>query len=241
MTRKIESFSKILAAELAQAPPAKKGERTKRRLLLAATQVLERTGFHDLRVSDITDLAKAADGSFWAYFKDKKEVTLQVLEEYLTRMPELIERLDKSAATPFEQIREANLGWILNVRANAGLMRCVFQMSDEDSEFSRMVHATNRSWYERVARSVVRNHSDAAIDPQAALFASWSLGGMSDEMIRRLIVYPDKSFVRFVRKNSIDDEALASCMAVIWFRVLYPGLPLPPHLTGMAYKLAAFN
>jgi AcrR family transcriptional regulator len=241
MPRQTESYTKRLAAELKSNPPKRKGERTRRRLQLAAAKVLEHNGFHGLRVGDITSAADASDGAFYIYFKDKKEITLSVLEDFLTSSPLGAQSGGARPGGPFEAIREANLRWIRHVRANAGLMRCVFQVSDEDTEFSRLVHSTNRRWYERVARSVVRNHPDAALDPDAVLFAAWTLGSMTDELLRRIVVYPDPNLVGFLGETATDDEALATAIAVIWHRVLYPGWPLPDDLDGLALDLAGFS
>lgn len=240
MSRQSESYTTRLAAELKSDPPKRKGERTRRRLELAAAKVLERNGFHGLRVGDITKAARASDGAFYIYFKDKKEITLSVLEDFLTSTPLGTVRAGKHD-TPFEGIRGANLLWLRHVRANAGLMRCVFQVSDEDTEFSRLVHATNRTWYERVARSVVRNHPQEGVDPEAALFAAWTLGGMTDELLRRIVVYPDPNLVGFLGQTADDDEALADALAVIWYRVLYPDRPLPEGLYGLARELVRFG
>lgn len=241
MPRQTESYTRRLAAELKSNPPRRKGERTRRRLELAAARVLERNGFHGLRVADITSAADASDGSFYIYFRDKKEITLSVLEAFLTSSPLAVGSGGAGYGGPFGAIREANLLWIRHVRANAGLMRCVFQVSDEDTEFGRLVHSTNRTWYERVARSVVRNHPGAAVEPDAALFAAWTLGGMTDELLRRIVVYPDPNLVGFLGDTATDDEALATAIAVIWYRVLYPGWPLPDDLGGLALDVAGFG
>lgn len=241
MTDHIESYTERLAAQLETDPPKRKGERTRERIKLAAAEVLEREGFHAMRVSDITRQAASSDGSFYVYFKDKKEVALTVLQEFLTGMQLIGVREGDDASDPYNLIQHANHNWITAVRANAGLMRSVFQLSDEDQEFGALVNSTNRRWYQRVANSVVRNYPQGAADPSAALFAAWALGGMMDELMRRLVVYPDADFVEFLEKAAADDEALASALSVIWMRVLYPRLPLPRVQPKLAAALSALG
>jgi len=241
MEVEIDGYTAKLAQRLKTNPPKRKGERTRERIKLAAARVLERHGYHDMRVGDITKAARSSDGSFYIYFKDKKEVTLTVLREFLHGMQMVPIGRSGARRSPFEAIMYSNLGWIRHVRANAGLMRSVFQMSDEDSEFGRLVNSSNRAWHERVARSVVKTGSEGAVDPSAALFAAWSLGGMMDELMRRLVVYPDVEFVEFLEKTTPDDEALAAALAVIWHRVLYPTHQLPSDLSGLALDLSHFS
>jgi AcrR family transcriptional regulator len=231
------SYTAQLAHKLETAPPKKKGERTRERLILAAAEVLERAGFHAMRVSDITKAAGSSDGAFYVYFKDKKDVSLTVLEDFLSSTHILVQSAKGLARSPFHVIKETNLGWIRAIRANAGLMRSVFQLSDEDPEFGRIIHDSNRGWYERVVGSVVRNHPEGSVDTTAALFAVWALGGMMDELMRRVAVYPDEGFVDFLDRNIGNDEELATALSVIWYRVLYPQEELPGELPKLASAL----
>ena len=238
MPDSFDSYKQRLAHRLKTDPPKRKGERTRERMKLAAAEVLEKTGFHAMRVSDITQAAGSSDGSFYMYFKDKKDITLTVLREFLEGMQMVGATPSGQAFDPFEAIRYSNLGYIRSVRANAGLMRSVFQMSDEDSEFGDLVHTTNRNWYQRVSRSVVKHYPEGSVDPDAAFFAAWALGGMMDEVMRRVVVYPDAEVVSFIDDHQVDDETFAIALAVIWSRVLYPGRPLPEGLNGLADALA---
>lgn len=240
--QRIEHFNASYTAQLAHKletdPPKKKGERTRDRLMLAAAEVLERSGFHAMRVSDITKAAGSSDGAFYVYFKDKKDVSLKVLEDFMSSTHILAQSVHGRSPSPFHVIKETNHGWIRAIRANAGLMRSVFQLSDEDPEFGRIIHDSNRVWYERVVGSVVRNHPEGSVDTTAALFAVWALGGMMDELMRRVAVYPDEGFVDFLDRNLEDDEDLATALSVIWYRVLYPQEELPKDLPKLAQALS---
>lgn len=235
------SYTEQLAQRLAEAPPRRKGERTRARLELACAEVLAREGFHAMRISDITVAAGVSEGLFYSYFTDKREISLAVLGGFLEALQDTGPLPSGLTREPFAAIRHANLGWIRNVQANAGLMRCVFQLTDEEPEFGALVHAANRAWYERVARSVLRNHPAGAADPAAALFAAWALGGMMDDLMRRLVVYPDEAFVEFLATEAPGDEALADALAVVWLRVLYPGLAPPAGLAPLATSLASLG
>jgi AcrR family transcriptional regulator len=241
MKDEAQSYTARLARHLETDPPRRKGERTRERIKLAAARVLERCGFHAMRVGDITEAAGSSDGAFYIYFKDKKDVALKVLEEFLLGMQLVGEAPPGKRRDPFEMIRRANLNWIRTVRANAGLMRSVFQLSDEDPEFGQLVHSSNRAWYRRVAKSVVRNYAGDRVDPSVAFFAASALGAMMDELMRRVVVYPDQEFVRFLGEVAPGDEELATALAVIWFRVLYPERELPTGLGGLAESLSTIG
>lgn len=236
----VESYTAQLERKLRTSPPKRKGDRTRERLKLAAARVLERVGYHAMRIVDITEQAETSDGSFYIYFKDKKEITLSVLEEFLEGMQQ-VEVVTEEPRSPFHSIRHANLYYLGIMRSNSGLMRCVLQLADEDPEFGRISHNFNRVWHEKIARSVVRNHTKSEVEYKAALFASLALGAMMDELIRRIAIYPDEGLVAFLEETCPDDGELADALSVLWFRTLYPDRPLPEQMGKLALDLKAFG
>ena len=238
MAELAESFTAALGNRLRSNPPKRKGDRTRERFKLATAQVLENVGFHAMRVSDVTEAADASEGTFYIYFRDKRDATRTVLQQFLSDMQTAGDSDALGGGSAFEAIRHTNLQWIRLVRANAGLMRCAFQLGDEDPEFGRLVHSYNRVWYERVAKSVVRHSPKGAISMNAAMFAAYSLGAMMDDLMRRMVVYPDPQFLSFLSKTAPSDEAIADALSVIGLRILYPN-EAPPKLKGLAAELAS--
>ena len=155
------SFVQYLETRLRDHAPPSKGERTRERLKIATAKMLQDRGYHVMRVTDITQAAKVAEGSFYVYFDDKKDASLAVLGEFLKEFIDL-RAPPEQVKVPFNSARAANRRWLALCRANAGLMRCLLQVGDEDPDFARLVHRTNHEWYERLARSVRPNHSNVS-------------------------------------------------------------------------------
>lgn len=233
------SFIEYLETELGERPPKQKGQRTRERLKIAAARMLEQKGYHAMRVSDVTEAAGLAEGSFYVYFKDKFDVTRTVLSALLEDFFS-IELVPAEGRSPFASIRWANRRWIAMCRNNAGLMRCVLQVGDEDPEFARLISRTNRVWYERVAEGVLRRFPDEAAERGPALLAAYCLGAMMDDLSRKLIVYNDPEFQALLSELHADDEALADATSVIWMRVLYPGMRIDQKLASAATVLASW-
>jgi len=227
------SFIEHLETALREAPPKQKGQRTRERLKIATARVLEQKGYHSMRVSDVSEAAEVAEGSFYVYFNDKTDAALTVLTEFL----EGFVNLDAGAkgGEPFESIRTANRRWFSVCRANAGLMRCILQLGDEEPEFARLSQRSNRIWSERVARGA-RAHSAAGAAP--ARLAAYMLGGMVDEMVRKLLIYPDPEFHALLKELGADDNAVADAASVVWLKIFHPGLAAPDDLPSAAAGLA---
>ena len=69
-------------------PRSRKGARTRARLLEAAKQVFEETGFLDARVSDIAERAGLSHGSFYHYFDSKEQIFREIAEMMDERLSE---------------------------------------------------------------------------------------------------------------------------------------------------------
>ncbi len=233
--RETLSFAAYLENRLRDDAPKLKGERTRARLKIAAANVLGEKGYHAMRVSDVTERAGVAEGSFYVYFDDKKEISLTVLSALLEDFFKL-SAPPETARSPFDSIRASNRRWIALCRANAGLMRCIFQLGDEEPDFSRLVQRTNREWYGRVSRSVLRRHKDLA--QETALLAIYFLGAMMDEVVRKLVVYPDPEFIKVIKSMRANDDAVADAASIIWLRILDAGMMPPDDLPPTAAKLA---
>nr|WP_277602460.1 TetR/AcrR family transcriptional regulator [Parahaliea mediterranea] len=113
-----------------------RGEAARRRLKEAATRVLDRVGFHQMRVKDVTDEAGVAAGLFYHYFKDLRELVDELLDEHIAGFEavEAIER-DVSKGDWFNRLR-AHYEICVRVHAeHPGIMRCIAQFSADDPDF----------------------------------------------------------------------------------------------------------
>ena len=60
-----------------------RGEVARAKLKRAAMTVMEKTGYHGMRIHDVTSEAGVAAGLFYHYFNDLKSLTLEVLKDYI--------------------------------------------------------------------------------------------------------------------------------------------------------------
>jgi TetR/AcrR family transcriptional regulator, transcriptional repressor for nem operon len=227
-------FDYLRRTEGAKANKAK-GDRTRSALMLAAVKTLEKKGYRDLRVADIASAAKVSSATFYVYFEDKTDITLRVLSDFLEQ-PLRFVRPTGAAKTPFAGILEANRQWLELVRANAGLVRSLFQLSDEDPGFANLVHEANRRWYARVAENAQRT-LDGAIDRRVALLCAYSLGSMIDEICRKLVVQTDPHFVELMQDTVPSDQDLAELLSLLWYRALFGRDPADTMRSGAALSL----
>ncbi len=97
---------------MATEPTAPKGQRTRQRILDAASKVFTREGYVDARMSDVAVQAGLSFGGLYRYFANKEDLFGNVIRDL---HEELFRRSRSStpiAENPEAPLYEANLGYL---------------------------------------------------------------------------------------------------------------------------------
>lgn len=218
-------FSDWIANRQQQEPARRKGERTRDRIRLATVELLNEVGYRDMKVADVCARAGITPPVLYLYFENKQALTADVLQEFLD---DFLTRGDHGEErSAYAAILDANRHWITLARANAGLMRCLLQLSEEVPEFARLFARASDLWYRRIAHSVVRRFPSAASDETTIHLIAHAMGGMIDELTRKLFAEPDPHVRKLASSVARTDEQLAHFVSVLWYRALYARDPGP--------------
>jgi len=173
-------------------PRSRKGVRTRARLLDAAKQIFEETGFLDARISDIAERAGLSHGSFYHYFDSKEEIFREIAEEVDGRLsaPLAAVILDQSShATPRERIHEAMRRYFESYREEAKIIGVIEQVSRYDAQVGALRRARHQHYSEQMAQSIrqLQHHglADPTIEPAVAAAA---LGSMTTRFAESWLV-----------------------------------------------------
>lgn len=219
------SFVSRLEWRLDNEPPRQKGQRTRERLKLAGARLLMTNNLHDIRTGDFSTEAGMAEGSFYLYFTDKADLVRTVLDEFQTMFFDLnLRSARREQGDAVESIRFANLVWISFAHANGGLIRSLYQFADGDPQFARVFQAHNMRWHQRVLRGLMRQGAPiTAMGEDELLLIVCILGGMMDDLIRKLFVQPDAELAMLLERLGATDATIADVATVIWMRLISPG------------------
>jgi TetR/AcrR family transcriptional regulator, transcriptional repressor for nem operon len=229
-----DSFLTFLETRLAEQKRMPKGERTRERLRIATLQVLNERGYDEMRTLTITEQAGLSEGLFYVYFKSKIDVTLDLLNEFYFEFVQLRDR-DRPASGPLETIKTANRRWLRIAMANVGLMRCIFQAGNEVPEFAALINHVNKTWYD-FAVNALEKHRPAE-RKGSMILPLYMLGGMMDELARKLVVYPDPELIALIDANASDYDAVADAATIIWYRVLGIDEEAPEKMSDLTQQL----
>lgn len=199
-------------------PRSRKGRETRARLLAAAKQVFEDSGFLNARISDIVAGAGISHGAFYHYFDSKEQIFREVATEQEVSMLTLgdkIERRTSKAPTgvsPFDRIRDANAAYFEAYRSEAKIMKVIEEVSRYDDQVYAVRAQRQREFGALVSRSISqlqeKGLADPRIDPDVAATA---LGGMIAKYAEMILV---QHYADFGMMHSIDQLTLLWANAI---------------------------
>jgi AcrR family transcriptional regulator len=192
-------------------PRGKKGERTRARLVDAARRVLERDGYLDTRVSDITTEVGMSSGTFYTYFDGKEDVFAAVVDEFQDQLlnPGKGHRLGPEDAE--EYVYEANRDYVESVRKNVRLLALFEQVANIDDDFKEAERRRAKEFALQNAEIISRLQEEGRADPKVdSLIAAHALSAMIRSM----------AFIVYVLGEQIPFEDLMGTLNRLWGNAL---------------------
>ena len=205
-----------------------RGERAAARLKEAALAVLERQGYHKMRIVDVTREAGVAQGLFYHYFRDLKSLTVEVLTDFASASndPEAIEK-GVARGDWYGRIYAHNLVVVKSYARRPGIMRCLLQLADEDEQFSAMLRTTYRGQLMWLVELMPRLFPDVEFREHQALLVVYALAGIGEGLIREYFINESKT----LRAADLSVEEFAELLTTMYYRALFLANPDPEQLT----------
>lgn len=207
----------------ANKPRSVKGEKARAKLKAAALVVMEQVGYHKMRITDVTREAGVAAGLFYHYFKDLPSLTREVLEDYVNLALQ-IENIEKDVPRGdwYGRMLVHNKLVIASYNQRPGIMRCLFQLADEDAEFSAQLRD---NWIQQLSwltALMPKLFPQVEFREHQALMVVYTLASSGERVLRDYYV---NSEPRLTAAEMAGDE-LAELLAVMFYRGLF--LENPP-------------
>jgi len=214
-----------------------RGERARAGLKAAALRVLERQGYHRMRIADVTTEAGVAQGLFYHYFKDLKSLTREVLTDFALASNDLqaIEK-DVPRGDWYARIHAHNLVVVRSYARRPGVMRCLLQLADEDPEFSALLRENYRDQLMWLVDLMPRLFPAVRFRKHQALLVVYALAGIGEGLLREYFVNESKT----LRTADLSVEQFAELLSIMFYRALFlqnpdeTQLDYTRNLAGMA-------
>jgi len=125
-----------------------RGERRRRKILEAASEVFAEKGYGRATVSEITGKAGIAEASLYQYFKSKEDVLLSVPGDWFDQLAEELERAFSGGLDPSEQLLYLLRRWALDFQSKEWETRVLILELYRNPAFynSQAYRHTHRFW-----------------------------------------------------------------------------------------------
>jgi AcrR family transcriptional regulator len=168
--------------EVRTAPRSRKGAETRARLLDAAKQIFEETGFLEARISDIAERAGLSHGAFYHYFDSKEQVFRELAEAIDERLSEPMGSVlfaPASSVGPRDRLFIAIHRHLEAYREEARIMRVIEEFARYDEHIFAVRAASNarhrREMADSIRRMQRRKVADQKLDPDITAAALGSM------------------------------------------------------------------
>ncbi len=205
-----------------------RGLRSRERLKAAARDVLNEIGFHSLRVQDITERAGAANGLFYRYFHDLREIVAEVSSDFFDELIKTSATLDLDE-DPYTWIYQNHLNVVSVFAQNPGILACLFGLAGDHEEFDAIWKRNAHEWNLQVADFLqVR----AGFERPQAERMGFVLGAMTEGTIYQALIRRTEDLFEF----GSEPKDIAEIIAVMWYRAIFLENP-PADGLGQTGKL----
>src|SRR5712692_7835864 len=151
-------------------PTTHRGEATRQRVLEAAEQVFGEKGYHGASVTEITRSAGVAQGTFYLYFKGKKEIFLDLVDALGNRLRALTIDASLKAETYADAQRFGSSAFFDFARSHRHIYRIIQECDRVDPITYRRFYAQLAEAYRRGQAEATSRGEAAAVDPEVVAY-----------------------------------------------------------------------
>jgi AcrR family transcriptional regulator len=153
-----------------------RGARTRQRLLEAAELVFTDNGYHDASIVRITDAAGVAMGTFYLYFRSKKEIFDELLRDLNRRVRHAMSEASAEGGTRLEQELLGFKAFFRFTAEHPGLYRVIRQAEFVSPEMLRYHYDKLSAGYVEGLRAAAERGEVGEIDPEVSAWALMAAG-----------------------------------------------------------------
>ena len=169
-------------------PLSRKGERTRMRLLEAAEQVFAELGYHDASIVKITEAAGIGQGTFYLYFRAKKEIFDELVLDLNHRVRRTMAEATADAGSRLEQEVHGFRAFFRFTAEHPALYRIIRQAEFVSPE---TLHRHYELLSEGYIAGLTRAIDEGEIRDSDPEVLAWALMGMGELIGMRWILWEE--------------------------------------------------
>lgn len=206
----------------------KRGDVAREKLKAAAIRVMNHTGFHQMRIKDVTQEAGVATGLFYHYFKNLEALVREVMDEHIERFEATAEiEKDVSKGAWLERMRSHYLLVVQTYAEEPGVMRCVQQFAADDPLFRERWRASYNQRMQQLVQAFPRVFPEVKIPADEVRLLVYALGGIGQDFLHEYFVEQNAE----LRSSEYTQAQIADWLAALFYRGLFAANPARESLS----------
>jgi AcrR family transcriptional regulator len=169
-----------------------RGALTRQRLIEAAERVFAQVGYHDASIVKITEAAGVAMGTFYLYFRGKKEIFDELLRDLNRRVRHAMSEASAQGETRLEQELLGFRAFFRFTADHPALYRVIRQAEFVSPEMLRYHYEKLSSGYVEGLRAAAERGEVGEIDPEVS---AWALMAAGELIGMRWILWDERGEV----------------------------------------------
>lgn len=165
---------------------SKRGERTRQRLLAAAEEVFAVLGYHDASIVKLTEAAGVGQGTFYLYFRGKKEIFDELVLDLNHRVRQAMTEAAEQGVTRVEKEQLGFAAFFHFTAEHPALYRIIRQAEFVSPEILQLHYERLTSGYVAGLRQAMDAGEIEGGDPE---LLAWALMGIGELVGMRWILW----------------------------------------------------
>lgn len=193
-------------------PTTARGEATRRKILDAAETVFGEMGYHEASIAEITRRAGVAQGTYYIYFHNKREIFAELVEDIGTRLRADMRASITGATNRLEVEKRGFEAFFAFVAKHQRIYRIV-------QEAERVAPEAFFAYYHKISQGYIRGLSEAMgegavrkMDPETI---SYALMGIGHFVALRWLVWQPDNAVPTAQAEKLPEDVFTSLMDFI--------------------------
>ncbi|MEO1280595.1 MAG: TetR/AcrR family transcriptional regulator [Pseudomonadota bacterium] len=195
-------------------------EKTRERLKAGAFEAMLRMGFHETKITDITESAGVATGTFYNHYPDKETLVTELIKE---RMQADMDRVYSGPHTgdAFDDILIPTRRFFEIIREVGPINRVFLPAIEAIPELREAWQNLNTDLAKRIAAGAARRESGFATTEVGRLLAAHAVQELIDAMGMKYFTWQDPA----IKYLGGSPDAFAERISILCYRLLYGGDP----------------
>ncbi len=187
-------------------PKQKRGQETKRQIIETGLRLFSEKGYYKTNSKDIAEAAEVAIGSFYAYFKDKKMLFIEILQEHFELIAACLNKINFEDVMKMDNGQELISAIVENVikahEISPGFHREIDIARNSDPDVDRLVSEYEKKILQNTVKTLYQYKEKIRVkDIEAAAV----IVNMSIEETVHIIKFTGSDVNEIIMKNELVD------------------------------------